>query len=163
MTQMKNVCGALLLWALCSLPALAACQWPEWDHFREHYISEEGRVIDPADGRRITTSEGQSYGLFFALVNDDRETFARLLDWTERQLARGDLTGFLPSWLWGEREDGSRTTCSRRGACGTTTATRPSAPCCCAASPGRKSRPCLASAPCCCPGRKAMRGRDAGP
>ncbi|WP_043757869.1 cellulose synthase complex periplasmic endoglucanase BcsZ [Aeromonas taiwanensis] len=107
MTQMKNVCGVLLLWALCSLPALAACQWPEWDHFREHYISEEGRVIDPADGRRITTSEGQSYGLFFALVNDDRETFSRLLDWTERQLARGDLTGFLPSWLWGEREDGS--------------------------------------------------------
>ena len=36
----------------------------------------------PAEGRRITTSEGQSYALFFALVNDDRETFARLLDWT---------------------------------------------------------------------------------
>ncbi len=107
MTQMKNACGALILWALCSLPALAACHWPEWDHFRQHYISEEGRVIDPADGRRITTSEGQSYGLFFALVNDDRETFVRLLDWTERELARGDLTGFLPSWLWGRREDGS--------------------------------------------------------
>ena len=64
-------------------------------------------VIDPADGRRITTSEGQSYGLFFALVNDDRETFARLLDWTERQLARGDLTGFPPSWLWGRQQDGN--------------------------------------------------------
>ena len=107
MTQMKNACGALLLWALCTLPALAACDWPEWDYFRQHYISEEGRVIDPADGRRITTSEGQSYGLFFALVNNDREAFARLLDWTERRLARGDLTGFLPSWLWGQREDGS--------------------------------------------------------
>ncbi len=107
MTQMKNVCGALLLWALCSLPAQAVCHWPEWDHFRQHYISEEGRVIDPADGRRITTSEGQSYALFFALVNDDRETFARLLDWTERQLARGDLTGFLPSWLWGRQQDGN--------------------------------------------------------
>ena len=107
MTQMKNVCGALLLWALCSLPAQAVCHWPEWDHFRQHYISEEGRVIDPAEGRRITTSEGQSYALFFALVNDDRETFARLLDWTERQLARGDLTGFLPSWLWGRQQDGN--------------------------------------------------------
>ena len=107
MTQMKKACGALLLWALCSLPALAACDWPAWQHFRQHYISEEGRVIDPADGRRITTSEGQSYGLFFALVNNDRETFARLLDWTERRLARGDLTGFLPSWLWGQKEDGS--------------------------------------------------------
>jgi endoglucanase len=66
------------------------------DHFRQHYISEEGRVIDPADGRHHHL-EGQSYALFFALVNDDRETFARLLDWTERQLARGDLR--LPAIL----------------------------------------------------------------
>ncbi|MBV7439091.1 cellulase [Aeromonas sp. sif2416] len=106
MRQMKTVWGGLLLWALSVLPAWGACDWPEWQHFREHYIGEEGRVIDPADGRRLTTSEGQSYGLFFALVNDDRETFARLLDWTERQLARGDLTGFLPAWQWGQREDG---------------------------------------------------------
>ena len=103
MTQMKNACGALLLWALCTLPALAACDWPEWDYFRQHYISEEGRVIDPADGRRITTSEGQSYGLFFALVNNDRETFARLLDWTERRLARG--TEVL-RWFEGEHHAG---------------------------------------------------------
>lgn len=107
MNPMRKICAALLLWTLSSLPALAACDWPEWQHFRQHYISEEGRVIDPADGRRITTSEGQSYGLFFALVNNDRETFARLLTWTELQLARGDLTGFLPAWLWGERDDGS--------------------------------------------------------
>lgn len=106
MNQMKRMCGALLLLAFSALPALAACDWPEWQHFRQHYISEEGRVIDPADGRRITTSEGQSYALFFALVNNDRETFAQLLGWTE-QLARGDLTGFLPAWLWGEKDDGS--------------------------------------------------------
>ncbi|MGL5815156.1 MAG: cellulose synthase complex periplasmic endoglucanase BcsZ [Aeromonas sp.] len=104
---MKKLCALLLLWVLGAVPAMAACDWPEWQHFRQHYISEEGRVIDPAEGRRITTSEGQSYGLFFALVNDDRETFARLLGWTEQHLASGDLTGFLPAWLWGEKEDGS--------------------------------------------------------
>jgi endoglucanase len=29
-------------------------------------------VIDPSDARKITTSEGQSYGLFFALAANDR-------------------------------------------------------------------------------------------
>ncbi|MGL4506980.1 MAG: cellulose synthase complex periplasmic endoglucanase BcsZ [Aeromonas sobria] len=107
MRSALRIWGCLLLLA-CSLQlAQAGCDWPEWEQFKDHYISEEGRVIDPADGRRITTSEGQSYGLFFALVNDDRETFERLLQWTEVQLARGDLTGFLPAWQWGTRSDGS--------------------------------------------------------
>ncbi|HEH9440968.1 TPA: cellulase [Aeromonas sobria] len=107
MRSALRIWGCLLLWACSLLPARAGCDWPEWQQFKDHYISEEGRVIDPADGRRITTSEGQSYGLFFALVNDDRETFERLLQWTEVQLARGDLTGFLPAWQWGMRSDGS--------------------------------------------------------
>ncbi|MCX0427089.1 cellulose synthase complex periplasmic endoglucanase BcsZ [Aeromonas veronii] len=107
MRSALRIWGCLLLWACSLQPARAGCDWPEWEQFKDHYISEEGRVIDPADGRRITTSEGQSYGLFFALVNDDRETFERLLQWTEVQLARGDLTGFLPAWQWGTRNDGS--------------------------------------------------------
>lgn len=107
MRSALRIWGCLLLLACSLQPARAGCDWPEWEQFKDHYISEEGRVIDPADGRRITTSEGQSYGLFFALVNDDRETFERLLQWTEVQLARGDLTGFLPAWQWGTRSDGS--------------------------------------------------------
>ena len=107
MRSALRIWGCLLLWACSLQPARAGCDWPEWEQFKHHYISEEGRVIDPADGRRITTSEGQSYGLFFALVNDDRETFEQLLQWTEVQLARGDLTGFLPAWQWGTRSDGS--------------------------------------------------------
>ncbi|MGY3927078.1 cellulose synthase complex periplasmic endoglucanase BcsZ [Aeromonas simiae] len=107
MNMMKTLCGGLLLWALSMLPAMADCDWPEWQRFKQDYISEDGRVIDPAGGKRITTSEGQSYGLFFALVNNDKETFERLLQWTELQLSRGDLTGFLPAWLWGEHPDGS--------------------------------------------------------
>lgn len=107
MRSALRIWGCLLLLACSLQPARAGCDWPEWEQFKDHYISEEGRVIDPADGRCITTSEGQSYGLFFALVNDDRETFERLLQWTEVQLARGDLTGFLPAWQWGTRSDGS--------------------------------------------------------
>ena len=61
-------------------------------------------MIDPSSPNRITTSEGQSYGLFFALVANDRPAFDQLLTWTENNLAAGDLSAHLPAWLWGENE-----------------------------------------------------------
>ncbi|MDX1265812.1 MAG: cellulose synthase complex periplasmic endoglucanase BcsZ [Oceanisphaera sp.] len=96
---MAGMLGLVLLW---SNGASAACDWPAWQHFQRAYISEQGRVIDPAGGRDITTSEGQSYGMFFALVADDRDTFAQLLQWTQNNLAAGDMTARLPAWLWGQ-------------------------------------------------------------
>ncbi|WP_323924617.1 cellulose synthase complex periplasmic endoglucanase BcsZ [Aeromonas veronii] len=105
MRKMIRQIALLLLWCASALPARAACDWPEWQQFKRDYMTAEGRVVDPSDARRITTSEGQSYALFFALVNDDRETFELVLNWTERELAKGDLTGFLPAWLWGQQGD----------------------------------------------------------
>ncbi|UTM59396.1 cellulose synthase complex periplasmic endoglucanase BcsZ [Photobacterium sp. CCB-ST2H9] len=83
----------------------ATCDWPEWQQFQSIYIVN-GRVVDGSDARQITTSEGQSYGLFFALVANDQRTFATLLNWTQNQLAEGDLTARLPSWLWGRQPSG---------------------------------------------------------
>ena len=89
-------------------PATATCDnWPDWSTFKKHYVNEGGRVIDPSTPEQQTTSEGQSYGLFFALVANDREGFARILRWTEDNLAGGDLTARLPAWQWGRRADGS--------------------------------------------------------
>lgn len=97
--------GILLLMLLVAGRVGAQCvDWPDWEHFKQDYISEEGRVIDPYEGKNITTSEGQSYGLFFALVANDRPMFDRLLGWTENNLAAGDLTQRLPAWLWGKEE-----------------------------------------------------------
>lgn len=93
---------AVSLLLLCAFNATAACPWPAWQQYKQAYISEGGRVIDPSSPNKITTSEGQSYGLFFALVANDRPTFDRLLNWTEDNLAKGDLTAHLPAWLWGE-------------------------------------------------------------
>lgn len=95
---------------LLTLPAWAACpDWPAWQQFRQHYISAEGRVIDPDGPRKVTTSEGQSYALFFALVANDRPAFEQLLQWTENNLSAGDITARLPAWLWGLHDDGSWT------------------------------------------------------
>jgi len=103
--------------ALTLLPSVACAKthglreqaphtWVHWEAFREHFISADGRVIDyTSDGR--TTSEGQAYALFFALVANDREQFDWLLSWTQNNLAMGDLRKQLPGWLWGQDRSGS--------------------------------------------------------
>ncbi len=83
-----------------------SCHWPQWERFKSVYI-QQGRVIDASDKRLITTSEGQSYALFFALVANDPQSFAQVLKWTQLNLAGGDLTARLPAWLWGDKGNGT--------------------------------------------------------
>jgi len=85
---------------LCSQP------WPQLTRYVESFVSQDGRVIERSAGDR-TTSEGQAYALFFALAGGQRDVFARVLGWTEKNLARGDLSASLPSWNWGKRRDGA--------------------------------------------------------
>jgi endoglucanase len=76
-----------------------------WQAYAARFISNDGRVIDHSRGD-LTTSEGQSYALFFALVNNDRARFDTLLKWTTGNLAAGDLGAHLPAWSWGKAKDG---------------------------------------------------------
>jgi endoglucanase len=90
------------------LTATGGCKqgpWTLWDSYAARFIDAQGRVIDHTLGDR-TTSEGQAYALFFALAGDDRATFDRLLNWTQANLASGDLETHLPAWLWGKNKDG---------------------------------------------------------
>lgn len=80
--------------------------WPQWNAFTTRFVQSDGRVIDLTFDRK-STSEGQSYGLFFALVANDRARFDTLLKWTGDNLAAGRLGDQLPAWLWGQRADGS--------------------------------------------------------
>ncbi len=103
--------SALLLgWLLCLVSELASAAddaWPAWQRFKQLYVSQDGRVMDASVPQLITTSEGQSYGLLFALVANDRDGFDTLLGWTQNNLARGDLRRALPAWQWGRAPDGS--------------------------------------------------------
>jgi endoglucanase len=100
-------------WLLCAMTPIMAqsapsCDgWPSWQSFRQHFVSDGGRVVDLGTNGQPTTSEGQSYGLLFALIANDRAGFERQLGWTRDNLAAGDLSARLPAWLWGRREDGS--------------------------------------------------------
>ncbi len=50
--------GIVTMLLLAAFSVQAACTWPAWEQFKKDYISQEGRVIDPSDARKITTSEG---------------------------------------------------------------------------------------------------------
>lgn len=82
----------------------SSCAWPDWDHFKQNTLSADGRVIDASTPQQVTVSEGQAYALFFALVANDRPTFDRVLNWTQNNLAQGDLTQHLPAWQWGRHD-----------------------------------------------------------
>ena len=103
--------AAALLLALAPplLPAKATshhgADWPQWQAYKRDFIQHDGRVIEHSQHGR-TTSEGQAYALFHALVAGDRPAFEQILRWTENNLAGGDLTKRLPAWLWGRRDDG---------------------------------------------------------
>lgn len=90
---------------IASAGAMAGtCAWPDWDSFKQGTLSEDGRVVDRSTPQQATVSEGQAYALFFALVANDRPTFDRVLNWTQNNLAQGDLTAHLPAWIWGRHE-----------------------------------------------------------
>lgn len=102
---MKRVaCVAFVLLAAAS----GGCRqgpWALWNAYAAHFIDDQGRVIDRQAGDR-STSEGQSYALFFALVDNDRSHFDKVLSWTQNNLAGGNLGTHLPGWLWGKAPDG---------------------------------------------------------
>lgn len=101
--KLSFFCGFLI--AAGVQPACGSNAWPPlWKSYTDHFMDEQIRVID-RDVEDRTTSEAQAYGLFFALVANDRARFDRLLGWTERNLASGDLSRSLPAWLWGRGPD----------------------------------------------------------
>lgn len=88
-------------------PAAAPCPWPLYRQFLSRFVQADGRVVDPSTREQHSTSEGQSYGMVFALVANDRATFDRLWQWSVANLGAGNLADKLPAWQWGRRNDNS--------------------------------------------------------
>lgn len=98
----KHLLMIMVLFFAMICKAMANTQWPMWDTFKQYYISQDGRVIDSSSPEKKTTSEGQSYALFFALVANDQKMFDTLIHWTENNLAKGNIGNHLPAWAWGK-------------------------------------------------------------
>jgi len=85
-------------------PARGPGPWTAWQVMRASSVTPDGRMVDHNNTDLRSTSEGQSYALFFALVDNDQPLFDRILRWTEDNLAGGSMARRLPAWLWG-RDD----------------------------------------------------------
>jgi len=104
----------MLAWsALSALPAARAvslpCKVPAWPALRAfvaRHVQEDGRVVDFATPDHRSTSEGQSYALMFALVDNDPALFERVLGWARHNLMGDQAYDRLPAWLWGRAGDG---------------------------------------------------------
>jgi endoglucanase len=105
-----GVRSCLFLWLFLALCIGESCDaqqpWPLWQSYKSHMVDQQGRVVDHNAEER-TTSEGQAYAMFFALVANDRPCFDNLLHWTESNLAANDFAAHLPGWIWGRSVDGS--------------------------------------------------------
>jgi endoglucanase len=98
----------LLVAVLVLAAASAGCRqgpWALWNAYAGHFINDDGRVVEHSANDR-TTSEGQAYALFFALANNDRARFDKILAWSQNNLAAGDMSKKLPGWQWGRAPDG---------------------------------------------------------
>lgn len=105
--RFKRLVGVASCLACTTSLAVAQTRWPAWDAFVKTQVEADGRVVDRTTSIYQSTSEGQSYALFFALVANDRKTFDTVLEWTADNLCAGKLDAQLPAWQWGRKSDGS--------------------------------------------------------
>ncbi|MGY4495294.1 cellulose synthase complex periplasmic endoglucanase BcsZ [Pseudomonas sp. TE3610] len=95
------------------LPGLAQAQgcstqnWPLWNQYAERFVQKDGRMLGSSMDPNQSSSEGQSYGMFFALVANDPVTFDSLWRWTRDNLSGANPGQNLPGWLWGSAGNGT--------------------------------------------------------
>lgn len=66
---------------------VSACDLAEWGLFKHQFITADGRVVDTANGG-VSHTEGQGWGMMFAVAFDDMATFDLLHGWTRQHLSR---------------------------------------------------------------------------
>ncbi|MBX0345074.1 endoglucanase [Acetobacter sp. TBRC 12305] len=81
---------------MAARPAWSARQ-DEWALFAQQYLDPQGRVVDTGNGN-ISHSEGQGYGMLFAVYANDLQAFRRIWEWTQTTLKRPDSA--LHAWKY---------------------------------------------------------------
>ena len=72
---------------------------PDWEVFKQQFISADGRVSDNGNNN-ITHTEGQGMAMLMAIQSDDRSVFDNIWNWTRGNLqVREDK---LFAWSWSD-------------------------------------------------------------
>ena len=107
MVNMHRVIKVVLLLGIAFW--IVSCSTKDNSEFTSQYIAykalfiDGGRVIDTGNDN-VSHSEGQGYGMLFAVAADDKDTFDALWHWTKRTLMRDDG---LFSWRYRPCADNS--------------------------------------------------------
>ncbi|WP_271411167.1 cellulose synthase complex periplasmic endoglucanase BcsZ [Pseudomonas sp. Q1-7] len=105
---LPRLCTGLFASLASAVAQAATCDanWPDWQRFAERWVQDDGRVLESSLQPDHSTSEGQAYALFFALVANDAPRFEKIWRWSRENLAGNAPQHQLPAWLWGKGEDG---------------------------------------------------------
>jgi endo-1,4-beta-D-glucanase Y len=70
-------------------PSLADAVQPaeEWRSFKTRFLAEDGRIVDNGN-LGVSHSEGQGWGMLFAVAANDQLSFDLIMSWTARTLRR---------------------------------------------------------------------------
>ncbi len=77
---------------------------PDWQLYKTLFISEKGRVIDTGN-QNNSHSEGQGWGMLFAVKNNDRSSFDQIWRWTQENLQIRQDPLFVWKWDANQPED----------------------------------------------------------
>lgn len=82
--QMKSFLKAISS-LLVSFIFINQCQASAWDDYKSKYLKDDGAIVDTYNNH-MSHSEGQGYGLLFALKYNDKSSFDKILNWTYQHL-----------------------------------------------------------------------------
>ena len=100
--MLKKFIKSLSVGTLVALSISSQSFASAWDDYKAKYLQQDGAIVDTGNNN-MSHSEGQGYGLMFALAYDDKESFEKILNWTNQNL-KDPKSGLF---YWSYRRDGS--------------------------------------------------------
>ncbi len=83
----RTVLGGLVMPSLAVAQPSGQDDAAAWAAFKQRFLVSDGRVVDTGNAN-VSHTEGQGWGMLFAVTFDDREAFDRIDGWTRRTLSR---------------------------------------------------------------------------
>lgn len=84
----KSAC-AILVFMMSVLISPFSCAGQAWEQYKARFYMPDGRIVDTGNGS-VSHTEGQGFAMLMAVANNDKATFDKLWQWTDRTLKNKD-------------------------------------------------------------------------